>query len=51
MADRIIVGSLAPQNWHGQARRLPPERRFDFVYEKTLAVARAEPRTSTWPTG
>jgi sugar phosphate isomerase/epimerase len=40
MANRIIIGSLAPQNWHRQARRLPPERRFDFVYDKTVAIAR-----------
>jgi sugar phosphate isomerase/epimerase len=40
MVNRIIVGSLAPQNWHRQARRLPPERRFDFVYDKTVAIAR-----------
>jgi hypothetical protein len=40
MAHRIIVGSLAPQNWHRQARHLPAERRFDFVYGKTVAIAR-----------
>jgi sugar phosphate isomerase/epimerase len=40
VASRIIVGSLAPQNWHRQARALPPEKRFDYVYEKTLGVKR-----------
>lgn len=40
MADRIIIGSLAGQNWHRQARHLPPEKRFDFVFDKTVGIAR-----------
>ena len=40
MASRIVVGSLAPQNWHRQARKLPPEKRLDYVIDKTVAVAR-----------
>src|SRR5437899_1020043 len=40
MAAQIIVGSLSGQNWHRQGRRLPPERRFDFFFEKTVAIAK-----------
>ena len=31
---------MSPQNWHRQARKLPAEKRFDFILEKTLAVQR-----------
>ncbi len=40
MAARIVVGSLAPQNWHRQARRLPTEKRFEYVLEKTIAASK-----------
>lgn len=38
MAARIVPGSLSPQNWHRQARKLPVEQRFEFILEKTLDV-------------
>jgi sugar phosphate isomerase/epimerase len=40
VAGRIIAGSLSPQNWHRQARRLPADQRFDFILGKTLEVQR-----------
>jgi sugar phosphate isomerase/epimerase len=40
MANKIIAGSLSPQNWHRQARKLPAEQRFEFILNKTLDVQR-----------
>lgn len=40
MASRVIIGSLAGQNWHRQARRQPPNKRFDFVVDKTIDIAK-----------